>query len=60
MTFKKKGEYYTTIDKAKDLVPKFRENFQRFSKSDYVEITKARLGFDMLLVCAVKLGEWSS
>lgn len=32
MTFKKKGEYYTTIDKAKDLVPKFRVAFQRFEE----------------------------
>ena len=56
MTFKKKGEYYTTIDKAKDLVPKFRENFQRFSKSDYVEITKARLGFDIAACPCCKTG----
>lgn len=32
MTFKKRGEYYTTIDKAKDYVPGFREAFQRFEE----------------------------
>lgn len=39
MTFKKKGEYYTTIDKAKDLVPKFRENFQQFE--EYVVLNQS-------------------
>ena len=32
MTFKKKGEYYTTVDKAKDFVPGFREAFRRFEE----------------------------
>lgn len=32
MTFKKKGEYYTTLAKAKDLVPGFRAAFSKFEE----------------------------
>ena len=32
MTFKKKGEYYTTVDRAKDFVPGFKAAFQRFEE----------------------------